>query len=141
MGSILDGDSMLLELRILNGVLSPKFDKYNNIYSVVVDSDVRKLDIDYKADADYTIDIVGNGNFIYGDNEVIIRLKKDDIENTYKLIVYREREQAVFSEVKEAENVIVENPVSDNIEYIIGGSCLLIILIVFLLMFRKKKVG
>ena len=43
------GYSVLLDLEILNGVMSLKFDKYVNTYTVEVDNSVEKLQFNYKS--------------------------------------------------------------------------------------------
>ena len=55
---------MLLDLEVLNGNMSLKFDKYVNTYTIEIESDVNFLDIKYKIDEKDTIKILNNENLI-----------------------------------------------------------------------------
>ena len=69
---------MLNDLKIINGVLSPEFDIYNNIYSVNIDENVDKLVIEYDVDSDYIVNIIDNESLVPGNNEVYLQVIKDN---------------------------------------------------------------
>ena len=65
---------MLEELKVLNGELSPKYDKYNNVYTVKINNEEKKLDFVFKEDENYQISVYGNNNLKSGENKIIIVL-------------------------------------------------------------------
>lgn len=130
---------MLLDLEIVNGDLTPKFDKYVEDYSVTVSKDIESLIINYKSEEGYDVEILNNENLQPGDNFVYIELKNESIINTYTLNVYKEKEKEVISINDEALKIEVKKEMPSYIPYAIFGSCLLVIIIAFWLLFRKKK--
>jgi hypothetical protein len=128
---------MLDSLTILNGTLSLKFDKYNNIYSVLIDDDVTSLDIDYKANDLYTVEIINNGNFVSGENTVYINLVKDEKIYTYTLLVYKEKTTLVFQDYSISDEAVYEMP--SYLPYVIGISCFIFILFTFFALFNPRK--
>lgn len=132
---------MLLNLEILNGKMSIKFDKYVNNYSIKVDENVDYLVMDYEVSEGYTIDIINNSNLEPGYNYVYIEVKNDLEVNSYILEVYKEE----VNEVINYENYLEElNVVPKNYgytKYIIGIIAFLIIIILFYILFIKRKKG
>ena len=57
---------MLLDLKILNGDMPLKFDKYVNNYTVEIAEDVTKLEIDYECNEGDLVNILNNDNLDYG---------------------------------------------------------------------------
>ena len=130
---------MLNDLEILNGELSPEFDIYNDIYSVTITEDVDELVIDYEVSDGYIVNIVDNKDLTAGENSVYLQVIKDEEINTYTLLVYKESSEPVFNYEYIPESIEVEEELPEYAVHLIIGSCFLIILIVFLLLFKKRK--
>ena len=130
---------MLENLEIVNGLLSPEFDIYNNIYSVDVASDVSSLVINYEVSDGYTVNIIDNHDLDYGENEVYIQVIKESEINTYTLLVYKENVEKVINYENLVDTVEVQSEMNPYTPYIIIGSCLIIILVVFYFLFLKGK--
>ena len=130
---------MLLDLEILNGELSPVFDIYNDVYSVTINEDTTSLVMDYEVEDGYVVNIIDNTGLEAGENEVYIQVIKDEEINTYTLLVYKESSEPVFNYEYIPEGVEVEEELPEYVAPLIIGSCLLVILIVFLLLFKRRK--
>ena len=130
---------MLEDLEILNGIISPEFDIYNNIYSVSILEDVDELVINYKVSDGYVVNIIDNNNLVPGENEVYIQVVKDDEINTYTLLVNKESSEEVINYDYLLEPLEVEEELPEYVAPLIGGICFFIILCTFLLLFKKKK--
>ena len=130
---------MLNDLEIINGELSPEFDCLNNIYSVTIPENVDELVMDYSVTDDYIVNVIDNKDLASGENEVYIQVIKDEEINTYTLLVYKESSEPVFNYDYNLDTVEVEEELPEYVAPLIGGSCFLIILIVFLLLFKKRK--
>ena len=140
MGYPINGDFfMLLDLEILNGELSPVFDIYNDVYSVTINEDTTSLVMDYEVEDGYVVNIIDNTGLEAGENEVYIQVIKDEEINTYTLLVYKESSEPVFNYEYIPEGVEVEEELPEYVAPLIIGSCLLVILIVFLLLFKRKS--
>lgn len=130
---------MLNDLKIINGVLSPEFDIYNNIYSVNIDEDVDKLVIEYDVDSDYIVNIIDNESLVPGNNEVYLQVIKDNEINTYTLLVYKEETDTVVNYDYLLEPLEVKEELPSYVAPLIIGCCSFVILLVFILLFKKKK--
>lgn len=130
---------MLNDLEIINGELSPEFDCLNNIYSVTISENVDELVMDYSVTDGYIVNVIDNKDLAAGENEVYIQVIKDEEINTYTLLVYKESSEPVFNYDYNLDTVEVEEELPEYVAPLIGGSCFLIILIVFLLLFKKRK--
>ena len=130
---------MLNDLEIINGDLSPEFDCLNNIYSVTISENVDELVMDYSVTDGYIVNVIDNKDLASGENEVYIQVIKDEEINTYTLLVYKESSEPVFNYDYNLDTVEVEKELPEYVAPLIGGSCFLIILIVFLLLFKKRK--
>lgn len=130
---------MLNDLEIINGELSPEFDCLNNIYSVTIPENVDELVMDYSVTDGYIVNVIDNKDLASGENEVYIQVIKDEEINTYTLLVYKESSEPVFNYDYNLDTVEVEEELPEYVAPLIGGSCFLIILIVFLLLFKKRK--
>ncbi len=128
---------MLESLTILNGTISPNFNKYNFIYTVYV-KDVHNLEIEYiKEFENDIINIVGNENITTGENIVTIHVN----DNYYTLYVYKETEESVnkideYISKIEASSRIVGSKLTAPL---IGSGAFILILIFFYLLFLKGK--
>ena len=130
---------MLNDLEIINGELSPAFDSLNNIYSVTVSEDVDELVMEYSAPDGYIVNIIDNQDLDEGENEVYLQVIKDEEINTYTLLVYKESSEPVFNYEYVPETIEVESELPEYVAPLIIGSCLLIILIFAILLFKRKK--
>ena len=130
---------MLFDLKVLNGVMTPKFDKYSNIYSVTIEENVTELLLEYKASPDNYVKVKGNSNLKPGDNIVYIDVITEDTTNTYRLFVYKEYTETVFKAKELLESVEVKKELPEYVAPLIGGTCLLIIILFGVLLFKKRK--
>lgn len=130
---------MLLDLKILNGDMPLKFDKYVNNYTVEIKEDVTNLEIEYKCNNDDSVNITNNDNLDFGINYVFIEVINNEEKNVYVLEVYKKRTENVFNEIKIEPEIKNEEKMPDYIPIglIVGG--FLIILFTFWLLFYKKK--
>lgn len=130
---------MLLDLKILNGDMPLKFDKYVNNYTVEIKEDVTNLEIEYKCNNDDSVNITNNDNLDFGINYVFIEVINNEEKNVYVLEVYKKRTENAFNEIKIEPEIKNEEKMPDYIPIglIVGG--FLIILFTFWLLFHKKK--
>ena len=131
---------MLEDLEILNGIISPEFDIYNNIYSVSILEDVDELVINYKVSDGYVVNIIDNNNLVSGENEVYIQVIKENEINTYTLLVNKEETEDVADLEYLLEPLEVKEELPTYVAPLVGGSCLFLIFIFFLIIFRKRKI-
>lgn len=131
-------DSVLLDLKILNGDMPLKFDKYVNSYTVLVESNVEFLEIEYKIRDTDEIKIINNENLNYGLNYIFLEITSDNEKNVYTLEVYREKVESVmkYQEVTLGSGDKVMN---ENTPYIISFVCFLVILLFFIVIFVRRK--
>ena len=85
-------------MSIKNNKLSPEFNPDNLEYILFVSNDVKKLDFSYVAnDKNASVKIVGNENFVEGNNEVKIIVSNSDneskAERKYHINVIKEKEE------------------------------------------------
>ena len=130
---------MLSDLEIINGELSPAFDSLNNIYSVTVSEDVYELVMEYSTTDGYIVNVIDNQDLDEGENEVYLQVIKDEEINTYTLLVYKESSEPVFNYEYVPETIEVESGLPEYVAPLIIGSCILIILIFAILLFKRKK--
>ena len=131
-------DSVLLDLKILNGNMPLKFDKYVNSYTVLIESNVEFLEIEYKIRDTDEIKIINNENLNYGLNYIFLEITSDNEKNVYTLEVYREKVESVmkYQEVTLGSGDKVMN---ESTPYIISFVCFLVILLFFIVIFVRKK--
>ena len=91
---------MLLDLKILNGDMPLKFDKYVNNYTVEIKEDVTKLEIEYICNNDDLVTIKNNDNLDFGINHIFIEVVNNEEKNVYVLEIYKKRDENVFNEIK-----------------------------------------
>ncbi len=131
---------MLEDLEILNGIITPEFDIYNNIYSVSIAEDVEELVINYKVSDDYVVNIIDNNNLVPGENEVYIQVIKENEINTYTLLVNKEETEQASNLEYLLEPLEVKEELPTYVAPLIIGSCIFLMLVFFLIIFKKKKV-
>lgn len=131
---------MLEDLKVLNGELSLKFDPLNTIYTINIKDDVNALEMEYRLKENVNISIVGNENLHNGLNEIVITVYKEDLSESYYLYVYKESETMVFGSNNLSQSLNVDD--QELWEYavpVISGTCFLIILFTFCLLFSGKR--
>lgn len=131
---------MIEELNILNGKLDLEFDKYNNIYTVEVEENINKLEFTYKISEGYNISV--NNNVLDEDiNYVYVNVYNDTDFNTYTFIVNKNISEttSLIDDYKSKIFVKEEKVSKGEVIGIISG-CFIILLIVFILLFKKKKI-
>ena len=131
---------MLFDLKVLNGVMTPKFDKFNNIYSVTVEENVTELMLEYKTDSDNYVKVIGNNNFVNGDNIVLLEVVSSDNITTYTLLVYKEYTESVFKSSELLEIPKTREELPKYVAPTIASICIIIIIFFAILLFKKKKV-
>ena len=132
---------MLKDLEILNGKLSPQYDVYNNIYTISIDEDIYSLVLNYELEENAKINIIGNEDFQVGENVVYLEVYNENDKETITLYVNKKEEQkASVIDPNIIEKVEVTPDMPKYIAPLIGGSCFLIILITFCLLFAKRRI-
>ena len=131
---------MLLDLEVLNGNMSLKFDKYVNTYTIEIESNVNFLDIKYKIDEKDTIKILNNENLIGGLNYVFIEVTHENEKNMYTLEVYKNETKNVFHEVEITPSDGTPEKMPEYVPVVIISVVVLVILFTYWLLFHKKKV-
>ena len=117
--------------------ITPTFDKYNNIYTLIIEDDISFLEVNATAEEeDSYIELIGNDNLREGENYIYISLFNEEYVNTYQIIITidNKKTENVF---KELTNDKIADEVSDKEIFILIGSGLIIILIVFRVLFIK----
>ena len=131
---------MLKDLKILNGVLDLEFNEYIYEYTVTVDENVEKLELDYTLDEECSLKILDN---ILDEKENIVTLEVYNVDTTkeYKFYVYKNSNDEVLGIENYRKGLEVVNTEEINIWeiQILGISVFLLILLVFCLMFCRKK--
>lgn len=126
---------------VLNGQMTPKYDEYNNTYSVKIAEDINFLDLKYDLKKeDTSITIVGNEN-LRDKSEVQIKLNNGESIRTIILKVIK-TDTKTTSDLKNYFTSLEINKKSEMPGFIaplIASSCFLIIIIVFSILFHKRK--
>ncbi len=131
---------MLESLEVLNGELTPKFDKYNNLYTVQIGNDVFSLELNYQVTSSANVSIFGNENLQEGENEVIITVMDDTNKMTeYNLLVMKEEAKTTSNTLITPEPLEVRKELPGYVAPLIAIICFTLILITFGLLFRKRK--
>jgi hypothetical protein len=130
---------VLLDLKILNGDMPLKFDKYVNNYTVEIKEDVTKLEIEYICNNDDLVTIKNNDNLDFGINHIFIEVVNNEEKNVYVLEIYKKRDENVFNEIKIESEIKNEEKIPNYVPIglIVGG--FFIILLTFWILFHKKK--
>ena len=130
---------MLNDLKILNGNLELKFDKYTYEYTVTVDSDIDHLELSYKLDDDATLEVIDN-DLTGKDNIVTLKVRNGKLEDTYTLYVRKDEEViSGIDDYKKSLEVIKNEEIEIYKVQILGISIFLTLIVIFTLMFKKEK--
>lgn len=131
---------MLLDLEVLNGKMSLKFDKYVNTYTIEIEDDVNFLDIKYKIDESDKVQILNNENLVGGLNYVFIEVTHENEKNMYTLEVYKNETKNAFHEVEITPSEKTPEKMPEYVPIVIISVVVLVILFTYWLLFHKKKV-
>ena len=83
-----ENSAYLSELSVGQGELSPSFDKNNNTYTIDIDDDVTKLDINYTLEDDNaTVEILDNDLITEKNHTVTIKISNNEEIQIYKILV------------------------------------------------------
>ena len=132
---------MLIDLEIINGILELKYNEYTYEYTVTVENDINNLEFSYKLQGDCYIQIRNNELYNY-ENIVYLYVYSSYDIITYTFYVYKEKSDEVnFIETfKETLEISSNNDIEVYKVQILSIGIFLIIIIIFSLMFRRKKI-
>ena len=137
-------DNLVIEtLSIKNGNISPKYDKYNNYYSVTISNEITNLEFELGYDDTiYDIEILNNENL--KQNKLVyltIFNKNTDERNTYIFKTYIEdiNDSVVNINDNEISSLEIEDSKEKpkQIAPIVGGICFVLIFFVYYVLFLK----
>ena len=132
---------MLEELKVLNGKLSIDFDSLNSKYTVFLNENENKLDIEYKLKSNANITIEGNYNLEDG-SIVIISVTDGKETMDYYFNVYINKTEEVNKSIVNGTLLEVDSK-KEASEYVgpgIASLCFLLILFLFVFLFHKRKI-
>ena len=131
---------MISDVKILNGELELKFNEYTYDYTVKVDNDIDKLEFDYTINEDVSVDI--RNNYINDENNIVyLDVYNIDKIITYTFYVYKENTNMSLGidNYKKSLEVTVEDKYYEYKVIGLVSCCFLLIIIVFSILFRRKK--
>jgi len=131
---------MLIDLKVLNGNLELKFNEYTYEYTVTVESDINSLDFEYILKEDCYIN-VRNNDLNVGENIVYIDVYNIDEKITYTLYVYKKSANTVsdIDNYKKKLEIVTNNEVEVYKVQLLTIGVFLLIIVIFSLMFKRKK--
>lgn len=138
-----ENNAYLSELSVEQGELSPSFDKNNNTYTIDIDDDVTKLDINYTLEDDNaTVEILDNDLITEKNHTVTIKVSNNEEIQIYKILVNKIKNESVASLNNNSINLkITKKRNMKFILIIIVISWLFLTLLLRRLMFGKFKVS
>jgi hypothetical protein len=138
-----ENSAYLSELSVGQGELSPSFDKNNNTYTIDIDHDVTKLDINYTLEDDNaTVEILDNDLITEKNHTVTIKISNNEEIQIYKILVNKIKNESVASLNNNSINLkITKKRNMKFILIIIVISWLFLTLLLRRLMFGKFKVS
>ena len=132
---------MLIELEITNGLLDLKYNEYTYEYTVNVSDYITNLEFKYKLKDDCYVEIRNNELNNY-ENVVYLDVYNIDEFITYTFYVYKENSNELNS-IETFKNSLEINAKKEIEEYkvqILSVSIFLLIIIIFSIMFKRKKI-
>ena len=134
-----DDNLLINDLKINNATISPKFDQYNNYYSVTIDENTDKLDFEYDFNKDkYEVKITNNENLV--ENKLIyvtVYNKESKEKNTYIFKIYLEEVITTVKTVDNEEDTGKKDKKTTNNAPVIGTVCFLLIIFVYYVIFLR----
>lgn len=132
---------MLEDLTIINGEMALEFDPLNTKYTITLnDNEDTELKFDYVLKDNYQMSVVGN--FLDKDvNEVVLTVfNEDDIVNYYLTVYKEDAEDVSNTNISKVElEVPLKKEISPYAAPGIAVSCFVLILIIFVLLFHRKR--
>lgn len=136
-----DDNLLINDLKITNGEISPKYDKYNNYYSVTIDENTKSLEFSYVYDNNnYEVKIVNNDNLVQNKLVYVTIYNKENSEqNTYIFKVYVNETQSTINYDDSINTLNIETDSKKDINYapLIGTICFILIIFVYYLIFLR----
>ena len=130
-------DLYLDSLEIKNGELSLPFDRYNTQYTVSIAKDINVLDIVYNVSKGIDVEIWDNHD-LQNDSMSTISLTEDSNNVKYELHILKEDEE-VAPVFFEPNNDSQNNFMYKYKIFIIPPICIFLILLLFKILFLRKK--
>lgn len=134
-----DDNLLINDLKINNATISPKFNQYNNYYSVTIDKNTDKLDFEYDFNKDkYEVKITNNENLV--ENKLIyvtVYNKESKEKNTYIFKIYLEEVITTVKTVDNEEDTGKKDKKTTNYAPVIGTVCFLLIIFVYYVIFLR----
>ena len=134
-----DDNLLINDLKINNAFISPKFNQYNNYYSVTIDENTDKLDFEYDFNKDkYEVKITNNENLV--ENKLIyvtVYNKESKEKNTYIFKIYLEEVITTVKTVDNEEDTGKKDKKTTNYAPVIGTVCFLLIIFVYYVIFLR----
>ena len=130
---------MLKNLEILNGVMTPEYDIYNNIYTVML-IDADNLDINYETmNENDVVSIKGNENLKVGENHIEINISnREDVNKIYLIVNKSLSSVGEFNNTYQAVELEQAQKMPEFVGPLIASICFILILLLFYLLFFKK---
>jgi len=142
-GEVVTSSAYLEELKIKDSKLSPNFDPMVNDYSIEVGIDVDKLDIiTTTEDPNAEVVIKGNEKLKEGENTITITITSSDGESkqVYNILVNKIVEEEEQEKIDKVPTTKVEKKENNTLLIVILSVLGLgLIIVVFLIIFKKKK--
>ena len=133
----------LKKLTVENFKFLEEFKEDVYTYHLVVPSTVDSLLIDYDADNDVNVEIIGNENFVTGENIVRIKTNNDYDEGNYYIVVTKteKEEDTKIPAIKEDDEKKDEVVKKTNNKYILIGLFSILIVVSYILydIYNNKK--
>ena len=134
-----DDNLLINELKITNGEISPKYDKYNNYYSVKIPESINTLEFTYNFDnTNYEVKITNNENL--AQNKLVyvtIYNKVSGEQNTYIFKIYIEDTEATVTTEDSVTVLNVETEKETNYAPAVGTGCFILIIFAYYLIFLR----
>ena len=129
------------DIKISNGEITPKFDKYNNYYSVTIDKSISSLSIECNYNEEkFDIEISNNENLINNKLVYVTIFDRDTLEqNTYIFKIYVDDiEDKVVNIEDDSKDLKVDSKKeSYNYAPLVGTICFVLIIFVYYFMFLR----
>ncbi len=133
----------LKKLTVENFKFLEEFKEDVYTYHLVVPSTVDSLLIDYDADNDVNVEIIGNENFVTGENIVRIKTNNDYDEGNYYIVVTKteKEEDSKLPVIDEPTNDDIKETKNTNNKYILIGVFSILIVVSYILydIYNNKK--
>ncbi len=94
----------LEEFEVLNGTLSIPYKKTNNLYTIYLESDATKVEVNYKVSDPEALVTIQNAEYKENEeNKMTIEITKEKEKATYTFYLEKQEEAQVFKETIEKE--------------------------------------